>query len=452
MTEPRRIVLPPPTPDQLAYLEQIHRACTEYDGSQVVGGPRPHTATAAEAAVVRHLEAVRDYADPCSCQHPGESFHERGSMVCLHEPRDVVDCAKCRALDPQGVFLCPEHSKAKSDAIFKPDERVAATLDRFAGWSFEPDLDAPAPRPTDEDPVADAKPFKFLRVGETLMIDTVAGPLFVKAVEPDSPLVRNVTDIDLTAFVEMLNTLGLDVIKVQNTTKNIGRSAEIVLFEALSGHFAARTPGDDICMNGRLFLRELATVMGVIEPTADPDEVLPISEVMPKMLARALEDREKWHQPPVNKVTYIAPPGYVLVPQIAIDWLDGAAADDEGKWFGDREEEAAHRGPHSVKRPMYWFRSAFRRIIDRVGPPRHELVAARPSTRVSFANDLDYLQQADAHRDEGTLGERAARSILDIALHWCHVLKSQQEVHATKRETGWSPRSGKTWSDHAPDA
>lgn len=34
------ITLPPPTPDQLAYLNAIHRACTEYDGSYVVGGPK----------------------------------------------------------------------------------------------------------------------------------------------------------------------------------------------------------------------------------------------------------------------------------------------------------------------------------------------------------------------------------------------------------------------------
>lgn len=38
--EHKSITLPKPTPDQAAYLDMIHKACTEYDGSYVVGGPK----------------------------------------------------------------------------------------------------------------------------------------------------------------------------------------------------------------------------------------------------------------------------------------------------------------------------------------------------------------------------------------------------------------------------
>jgi hypothetical protein len=38
--EQKSITLPKPTPDQAAYLAMIHKACTEYDGSYVVGGPQ----------------------------------------------------------------------------------------------------------------------------------------------------------------------------------------------------------------------------------------------------------------------------------------------------------------------------------------------------------------------------------------------------------------------------
>jgi len=272
-----------------------------------------------------------------------DAFAARGALDGKPTPPDT--CSKCRALDPQGVFLCPEHSKpvyvadhvevTEHLAPAVKDPHVAATLDRFAGWSFEPELDAP---------------------------------------------------------------VTVNVIR-STPAENAGYEAAIATAKkhAEVGTFSVDYTAMAVFQDGLRAYRAAT--------------------------------------PPVEKVTYVAPPGYALVPQVAIDWLDGAAADDEGKWFGDREEEAAHRGPHSVKRPAFWFRSAFRKIIDRVGPPRRDLVADRPTTRLSFSNDIDYLQQADAHRDEGTLGERAARSILDIALHWCHALKSQQEVHATLLDT-----------------
>lgn len=58
--------------------------------------------------------------------------------------------------------------------------------------------------------------------------------------------------------------------------------------------------------------------------------------------------------------------------------------------------------------------------LMRINHVRQELTAPRPTVRLSLAQDIDYLHSADAHRDEGNLGERAARSILDIALHWSH--------------------------------
>jgi len=46
--------------------------------------------------------------------------------------------------------------------------------------------------------------------------------------------------------------------------------------------------------------------------------------------------------------------GYVIVPKAAIDWLDGAAPDADGKWFGDDAPEGK----------PYWWRSRFRAMIN----------------------------------------------------------------------------------------
>lgn len=51
-----------------------------------------------------------------------------------------------------------------------------------------------------------------------------------------------------------------------------------------------------ICKDGREFVMELATIMGVVDVCAPADSAIPVSELMPKMLARAQEDRERWHQ------------------------------------------------------------------------------------------------------------------------------------------------------------
>ncbi len=49
-----------------------------------------------------------------------------------------------------------------------------------------------------------------------------------------------------------------------------------------------------------------------------------------------------------------APKGFVLVPEAALAWLNGAAPDAQGRWF-DPEKFGA-RGP-------YWWRSVFRAMI-----------------------------------------------------------------------------------------
>lgn len=52
-------------------------------------------------------------------------------------------------------------------------------------------------------------------------------------------------------------------------------------------------------------------------------------------------------------------PGFVLVPQTALDWLFGDGPNADGKWFGEEED-------HVDTGRRYWWRSVFRRLI---GPP-----------------------------------------------------------------------------------
>lgn len=49
-------------------------------------------------------------------------------------------------------------------------------------------------------------------------------------------------------------------------------------------------------------------------------------------------------------------PELVLVPQSALDWLDGSGPGPDGKWFDDDMREPKTKG-------MYWWRSEFRRKI-----------------------------------------------------------------------------------------
>lgn len=54
------------------------------------------------------------------------------------------------------------------------------------------------------------------------------------------------------------------------------------------------------------------------------------------------------------------PEGFTLVPNVALEWLSGAAPDHEGKWFGECEPRATHGA--------FWWRSHFRRIIVAASP------------------------------------------------------------------------------------
>lgn len=76
--------------------------------------------------------------------------------------------------------------------------------------------------------------------------------------------------------------------------------------------------------------------------------------------------------------------------------------------------------PCNCQRPNSWHeRGSYvclnePRSVEKVDAP----IASPISGARDLARDLDYLSQADAHADEGPLGEAAARSILAIALHW----------------------------------
>lgn len=44
---------------------------------------------------------------------------------------------------------------------------------------------------------------------------------------------------------------------------------------------------------------------------------------------------------------------------------------------------------------------------------------------VQLTKDLNYLEQAECHADEGQIGEPAARSILEIALKYARIVASR---------------------------
>jgi hypothetical protein len=57
-------------------------------------------------------------------------------------------------------------------------------------------------------------------------------------------------------------------------------------------------------------------------------------------------------------------PKFALVPQSALDWLDGSAPDADGKWFGECEPENIGKYPKK-----YWWRSHFRKLISAAPKP-----------------------------------------------------------------------------------
>lgn len=53
------------------------------------------------------------------------------------------------------------------------------------------------------------------------------------------------------------------------------------------------------------------------------------------------------------------PPGFVLIPQSALDWLDGSAPAPDGKWFGQDAPD-----PDEKPYRAYWWRSRFRELCS----------------------------------------------------------------------------------------
>lgn len=86
--------------------------------------------------------------------------------------------------------------------------------------------------------------------------------------------------------------------KVFNQPAGVSYRIEVLVEDLRELKAAAAALSDGsvaICRDGRAFVIELATVMGVIDVCADPGTSVPIGDVMPQMLARAQEDRQRWH-------------------------------------------------------------------------------------------------------------------------------------------------------------
>lgn len=93
--------------------------------------------------------------------------------------------------------------------------------------------------------------------------------------------------------------------------------------------------------------------------------------------------------------------------------------------------ERAHRGGSFPSGAM-WDRA--RALLTALAPPSANTSAGPAESPIASPvsgardkqRDLDYLAEADAHADEGPLGERAARSILAIALYWLRMLDVEE--------------------------
>lgn len=49
---------------------------------------------------------------------------------------------------------------------------------------------------------------------------------------------------------------------------------------------------------------------------------------------------------------------WVMVPVVALNWLNGSGVDDQGKWFGECDDCEKHQ--------MFWWRRHFRKIVERL--------------------------------------------------------------------------------------
>ena len=59
----------------------------------------------------------------------------------------------------------------------------------------------------------------------------------------------------------------------------------------------------------------------------------------------------------------------VMVPRSAIEWLMGEAPDADGKWFSEVEDATPRTMSLGTRRPLYWWRSHFRKLIAIKGAP-----------------------------------------------------------------------------------
>lgn len=97
------------------------------------------------------------------------------------------------------------------------------------------------------------------------------------------------------------------------------------------------------------------------------------------------------------------------LPQDAVDalvaqWLEAVYAHKPNPWkYGTGPTVETVEGVFSQPLPE-----------ERVAP----IMAASGAKHRDLFRDLEYLGQADAHADDGPLGEPAARSILEIGLYW----------------------------------
>lgn len=105
------------------------------------------------------------------------------------------------------------------------------------------------------------------------------------------------------------------------------------------------------------FLKEMAETMGV--ETADPVTV----KDMTAALLKAARDNREWMAAHQGRQPAQPPVDFVMVPQSALNWLDGSGPDAEGKWFSDIVSEEEKRV--TKYRRAYWWRSHFRKLIGK---------------------------------------------------------------------------------------
>lgn len=113
-------------------------------------------------------------------------------------------------------------------------------------------------------------------------------------------------------------------------------------------------------------LRELVAVRAAASPRLAKDHLLKAADqgIISWNTAQELDRFLSLLGPAPSESVGCVPDGYVLVPQKALDWLNGAGPDDNGKWFGELADEVEELDkPRRFKR-TYWWRTYFRQMID----------------------------------------------------------------------------------------